>query len=128
DAHRKLVAKVSRGRIAHPRDSKVFAKKRGGLLIVFVERDDTVNALRTRDITDAFDYVVSRIAVGHVENFVDRFARPGFVTELFNRQEQDAAPVTAALAKKRLTFEVAGQAQHRELIRHITSNQDREII
>src|SRR6185503_16537834 len=110
---RKLVAEVAGGCVSHPRISQMFAQQRSRLLVILIQRHYSIDVLSTRQIADTLDDVVSRVAIGHIENFVDCFARPVCVAEFLDRYEQDAAALILALSKESLALFIAGQAQHR---------------
>ena len=109
--HRELVAEVARGGVTHAGQAQVLAKCCGGLNVEVIERHDAVNLARAREVADGARERVEREVGGHVEEFVNRLARPVGVPKLCARDEQDAAALSLALAHELLPLLVARDAQ-----------------
>ena len=110
-AHRQLVAEVARRRVAHAGQAQVLAQGCGGLNVEVVERHDAINLARAREVADGARERVEREVGGHVEEFVNRLARPVGVPKLCARDEHDAAALSLARAHELLPLLVARDAQ-----------------
>src|SRR6204780_2358743 len=120
-AHGQLVSKMAHGGEAHAGNAQVFAKRGGVFHVEFIERNDAVNRLPARHVTDGVDDRPGGQVRGHVEHFVDRFARPVAVAEFFYRKQQHAAALVFAGAQEFLAFFVGGDAENRQRarLRHV---------
>jgi hypothetical protein len=114
-AHRQLVAKIARRRIAHSGDAQVFAQTRRDLDVEIVERDDAIDRLCATKIAHAFDHVLDVGQRRQIEEVVDRFARPVGLRERLSRQEKHARALGLTFADEGLAFLIAGQAENRQL-------------
>ncbi len=63
-AHGQLVAKITHGGETHAGDAQVFAQSGGGFHVEFVERDDAVDFVVTRQVGDGLHDVARAISAG----------------------------------------------------------------
>ena len=84
---------------------------RRGLHVEVVESNDAIDGSIARHKADAQQHVLELplfLHVGHVEDFVDAFARPVFVLEAVRGEQQHPAALATALTDKVGAFVVAG--------------------
>ena len=120
-AHGELVAEIADGGEAHAGDAHVLAERRDIFHVEFVERDDAVDVLHARHVADGVDQMLEGDVLGHVEKFVDGFARPVAVAEFFYGEQQDAPAHLFAGAEELRALLVGADAQDGLLaVRHRT--------
>ena len=83
-AHREFVAEIAHGGKAHPGYAQVFAQRRDVFHVELIERDDAVDFLISCREADRIDQTGKREVFRHEEHFVNRFARPIAVAQLFH--------------------------------------------
>ena len=119
-AHRQLVAKRARRRLAHARHAEIFAQHRRELDVEVVERDDAIDLLGAGDVRRALADVLGRHVAAEVVELVHGVARPVGIAQLLLGQEQHAASLPAALAQELVAFAVGRDAEDRQ--RHSQSS------
>jgi hypothetical protein len=113
-AHRQLVAKRVRGRLAHARHAEILAQHRRQLDVEVVERDDPVDLLGAADTGEALADVLGGHVAAEVVELVHGLARPVGIAELLLGEEQHAAALPAALAQEFVAFSVGCDAEDRQ--------------
>jgi hypothetical protein len=119
-AHRQLVAKIAHGSQAHPRDAQMFPQRGGGFHVVLVERDDAIQFLRARQMSDCLHDVGEGNLRRKVKGIVEAFARPVGVAQFFRGEKNHAAALALALPHELLPLLVSGDAEEsqRPGVRH----------
>ena len=113
-AHRQLVAKRVRGRLAHARDTDILAQHRRQLDVEVVERDDPVDLPGAADVGNALADVLCGHVAAEVVELVHRLAGPVRVAEPFLGKEEHTATLPAALAQELVAFAVSRDAEDRQ--------------
>ena len=119
-AHSQLVAKIAHGGEAHARNAQMFAQRGGGFHVVFIERDDTIEFVIAREMSDCAHDVGQGNLRRKIEGVVEALTRPVGVAQFFRGQQNHAAILPLALAHELLALLVGRDAQEsqRARVRH----------
>ena len=110
-AHGQLVAEVAHGGQPHAGDAHVLAQGGRGFHVELVERDDAVNLLVPRQVSDRFYDLGNGELGGNVEDVVQALARPIGIAEFLGRKQEHAAALAFALAHEFLSLFVGRDAE-----------------
>ena len=103
----------------------MLAQHRGHFDVKIVERDDAVYPFRVGEMGGTLPDVGVRHIAAHVEELVDRLARPVGVAQPFLRQQQDPVPLPAALAQEFVPLQIGRDAEQRQRHMNVTISLDR---
>ncbi len=119
-AHRQLVAKIAHGGQPHAGNPQMFAQRRGGLHVVFVEGDDAIQFLIAREMGHRSDDIGQSNFLGKVKRIVEALARPVGIAQFLGGQQEHAPALALALAHELLAFFVGRDAEdgQRTRVRH----------
>src|ERR1700688_2390589 len=113
-AHRQLVAEIAHGRESHAWNAQMFAQRGSSLHVVFVERNDTIQFVCARQMSDGLHNIGKGNLSRKVEGVVQTLPGPVGIPQLLRRHQNHAATLALALTHEFLALLIRGNAEESE--------------